>query len=278
MNLGWLESILYSFISGLTEFLPISSSAHQEIMLSFFGADGRDPVRDFLVHLAVMLSLYSVTKPFFEQIQREQKMRRYNRGGLSHPSRAILEYRFIKNASIPLLVGLLILTYLSGLIGNSLLVISVFLLINGVILFLPQRMMQGNKDVRSMTYLDSIIIGLSASLSAFSGISRVGCMTSVGAAQGADKKNALNWALLLSIPALAGLLFIDLFQIIAMFGSINLWNNILTYLLSVIFAYLGGYASVLLIRFISINIGFSVFMYYSWGASLLYFLLYLFVV
>ena len=278
MNLDWLESIIYGFISGLSEFLPISSGAHQEILLTVFGADGRDVVRDFLIRIAVLLSLYSASRPFFEQMQRERRIKNFNRSGNYHPSKASLDFRFIKNASVPLLVGLLVFTYVSDLIGSSLLAISFFLLINGLILFLPQRMIQGNKDVRSMTYLDSTVIGLSASVSALSGISRIACITSVGIAKGADKKNALNWALLLSIPALFALLFIDIFRIIPVFGTINVWGNIPTYLLSAIFAYLGGYTSVLVIKFLTLNNGLSIFMYYSWGAALLYFLLYLFVV
>ena len=278
MNLDWLESIIYGFVSGLSEFIPISSHAHQEILQVLFGADGRDVVRDFLIHIAVLISLYTATRPFFEQIQRERRAKNYNRSRNYYPSKASLDFRFIKNASIPLLVGLLVFTYVSDLIGSSLLAISFFLLINGLILFLPQRMIQGNKDVRLMTYWDSIVIGLSASVSAFSGISRIACMTSVSVAKGADKKHAMNWALLLSIPALFALLFIDIFRIIPVLGTINIWSNIPSYLLSMIFAYLGGYTSVLIIKFLTLNSGLSIFIYYSWGAALLYFLLYLFVI
>ena len=135
--------------------------------------------------------------------------------------------------------------------------------------------MQGNKDVRSMSYLDSVLIGAVASLSALTGISRVGCVTSTAIARGADRHHALNWAFLISIPALVLLMCINLLQIFAGTVTINFWGSFFTYLLSGGAAYLGGFYSIKFMKFLTVRVGFSGFSFYCWGASLFSFLLYL---
>jgi undecaprenyl-diphosphatase len=173
-----------------------------------------------------------------------------------------------------MLIGMLVITYVFAPVSN-LLTAAAFLLINGIILFASGRMMQGNKDVRSMTYLDSLLMGAVASLSAFSGVSRVGCVTSVAIARGADRQNSLNWAFLISIPALLLLMAIDVVQIFAGGVAINFWGSFFTYLLSAGAAYLGGLYSIKFMKFLTVRVGFSGFSYYCWGASLFSFLLYL---
>lgn len=274
MDMSWLESIIYGLVSGFAEFLPISSHAHQAILMQLFGSQARDPVRDFVVHLAILIGLYSGCKPMFEHLRREQayKSRRDSRHGRT--TRSHLDARFVKNAAFTMLVGMLLITYVFRL-NENLLSAAGFLLLNGIILFVSGRMMQGNKDVRSMTQLDSLLIGGVASLSAFSGISRVGCVTSTAIARGADRHNSLNWAFLISVPALLLLMGMDVLQMFAGNVAINFWGSFFTYLLSAGAAYIGGYYSIKFMKFLTVRLGFSGFSYYCWGASLFSFLLYL---
>lgn len=274
MNMSWLESIIYGLVSGFSEFLPISSHAHQTILMQLFGSHARDPVRDLLVHMAILIGLYSGCKPVIEHLRREQNSASRRRREYGRSTRSQLDARFVKNTAIVMLIGILVITYVFNPVSN-LLTAAAFLLINGIILFASGRMMQGNKDVRSMTYLDSLLMGVIASLSAFSGVSRVGCVTSVAIARGADRQNSLNWAFLISIPALLLLMVIDVVQIFAGDVAINFWGSFFTYLLSASAAYLGGLYSIKFMRFLTVRVGFSGFSYYCWGASLFSFLLYL---
>ena len=57
--MSWLESLIYGLVSGFSEFLPISSRAHQDLMLLLFGVEGHDPIRDMLVHATMLFSIYS---------------------------------------------------------------------------------------------------------------------------------------------------------------------------------------------------------------------------
>ena len=81
MNMSWFESIIFGLFSGLTEFLPVSSSAHQQIMMHLFGVDVRDPVRDFFIHIAMLVAVVTSCKSFFDIIKR----RRYGKYHSNQP-------------------------------------------------------------------------------------------------------------------------------------------------------------------------------------------------
>ena len=276
MNLNWLQSILYGLIEGISNFLPISSKAHQDIALVLFGANSHDPVRNLIVHITLLCTVYFACRPMFEQLQRVTRQRRSrNQDGFS--SRYRLDLRLVKTATLPLLAGIIVLSYIFTGISGNLMVISGLLLLNGIFLFMPGRMMQGNKDARSMTQFDAFLIGLGGCLGALPGFSGVGCVTGVSISRGADRQQSLNWAFILSAPAFFVLSVLDIIQIFST-DSIPFLHSFLTYLLSGLGAFCGGYVGIRLARLFMVRTGFSGFAYYSWGAALLCFLLYLFAV
>jgi len=273
LNLNWLESLIYGLVSGFAEFLPISSRGHQQLMLHLFGAQFTDPVRDLLIHLTMLFVLYTSCRRMIDNLRRERQQRQ-NRRVTGRASGTLLDYRFIKNAALPMLAVILILSYIVKSTQNLLLT-SVFLLFNGLILFASGRVLQGNKDARSMSMFDSLLVGVLSGLSIIPGISRIGCTTAVSVIRGADRQHAFNWALLLSIPALFLLAGLDILNIISVAGSIPFWRSFFTYILSMIGAYFGGYYGISFMRFLAVRTGYSIFSYYCWGASLFTFLLYL---
>lgn len=277
MNLNWFEGLIYGLVSGFAEFLPISSHAHQRLLMQIFGAQQRDPVQDLLIHFAFLLALYSGCRALFDQFNRDRRQRIHNGRTGRKSARGLMDERFVKNAAVPMLIGILIFSYVFKT-DTDLLSASAFLIVNGIILFISGRMMQGNKDVRSMSYLDSLLIGAFSALSAFTGISRVACITSISIARGAERQNALDWAFLLGVPALLLLMGIDLLKIISVGFVFSFWSNFISYLLSALGAYIAGCYSLKFMRFLAVRVGFSGFSYYCWGASLFSFLLYLTVV
>ena len=271
MHMNWIESLIYGFISGLSEFLPFSSKAHQELAMLLFGTSQNDPVRDFLIHIALIFAMYYAYMPIF------QRTGRASGSAYQYITRRQVDIRFIKGATLPMLISLIVLLYVSSNINYNLLISSVIFLINGVILYIPGRMLQGNKDARTMTQLDSILFGLLGGLGAVTGISRVGCQTSYAISRGSDRQHALNWAYSLSIPALILLSLFDVIQIFTA-GSIPFWTSFFSYILSAASSFLGGYIAVKLSQIIMVRVGFFGIAYYNWGIALLTFLLYLFAV
>lgn len=278
MNMNWLSSLFYGLISGFSEFLPISSKAHQSLFMLLAGAEQADPVRDLLVHIAIILSVYVVCRPMLEQLRRERRYKSASRNQYSFATRYQSDLRLVRSATLPMLVVLIVTTYVFSFVNGNLLAISGFLLLNGLIIFIPGRMIQGNKDSRHMSQIDGIFLGLLAGCGAIPGVSGIGCFTSGAIARGADKQQAVNWAFLLSIPALVLFACQDVLGLFTQWGSIPFLSSFFTYLLSAIGAYFGGYGGIMLAKTIISRAGFTGFAYYCWGASLLSFLLYLFAV
>lgn len=274
--MSWFDSIIYGLVSGITEFLPISSQAHQSLLLHLFGEANRDYVRDLIVHIALLFSVFTGCRTIIDQLRREQSLRQRNRRTHTGAG-SLLEVRLLKNAAVPMILGLLILSYILGS-QTTLLWVSVLLLLNGIILFVPERMMQGNKDERSMSGLDSLLLGASGALSAFTGISRTGAMLSTLSARGTGQKKALNWVLLLSIPALGTLIGLDIINIISSSAGIRFWASFGGYIISGIGSYLGGCIGIALMKLLAERSGYSGFAYYCWGIALFTFIMYLTVV
>lgn len=272
--MNWLESILYGLVSGLTEFLPVSSRAHQKLLQSIFGVDHPDPVYNLVVHLALLGAIWAGCRKLLDPIRREYFRKVKVRHSSGRTDGAKLEWTFIKNAVFPLIVVMIILLYFNIGKGN-LMITSIFLLVNGVILFLPSRMISGNKDGRTVSLLDSTLFGAAAGLSGIVGISRIGTACSVAAMRGIDKHKAFNWALLISIPALMLMSGYDIISIFANGADVHFWSHFFTYILAAAGAYAGGYISIMLAKLVVTNSSFSGFAYYSWGAALITFILYL---
>lgn len=276
MQLSWLESLIYGFISGLTELLPVSSQAHQAILNKVFGVESAGALMSLLIHLAVLLALIFSCRPQLERLRLSQQLAKIpKRRRRRQPDPvAILDMRLLKTAAIPILICFLLYIQTNQALGK-LNICAAFLIVNGLFLYIPQFLTGANKDSRSMSGLDSLLIGLSGALGILPGISRMGTILSVSMIRGADRKCALHWALMLSIPSLAALMVLDLVNLFTMgIGTIS-FAAFLPCLLAAITAYLGAWAAIASMRFLSINASFSGFAYYSWGAALLSFILYL---
>lgn len=277
MTIHWIESILYGFVSGIAEFLPISSHAHQRILMQMFGLEHRDPLMDMVVHIALLFSILFSCRVLLEQQRRERAMGNRGRRGIRHNTTVRTDMRLVRQATLPMIIGIVLLTYITDS-NQGLLMIAIFLLLNGIILFLSERMMQGNKNSGAMSALDSFLIGVSGSLSAICGFSRVGSSMTAAILRGAKRQNALTWAILLGIPALITFAAINAITLFSQLGSIQLWGNFLSYLLAAIAAFCGGCAGISFMKFLTVRAGPSGFSYYSWGAAVFSFIIYLTVV
>ena len=272
------ESIVYGLVSGLTEIFPVSSQANQMVMRQMFGVSQKEPIRDMLVHIAILAALMLACRSLFAKIKREQvlayRMRR-------NPSqirslKGVYDMRLVKTAAPIMLIGLFLGSFLPDLYSKRPL-FSLMLLINGAITLIPVYLHQGNRDARIMTGVDGLLIGVAAGASAIPGISRNGAIMSMTLFRKADKHNGVVWALLLSVPALLMLILLDFIAIFTVgVGAMNL-SLILSYLVSALCAFVGAYLGVLFIRRLVANADYSGFAYYDFGLSLFCFILYLIV-
>jgi len=262
--------MFYGAVSGMSEFLPISSEAHRILLQQLFGVETPDVVLNFFVHIAALFAVIVSCSGMIDKLRRtERGTKRRN-----HNNRSRMDARLVKSATLPMLIAAAVVTYtLSDSISLPLL--SVLWIINGLIIFYAAHTLQGNKDARLFSRLDSMLLGIANGLSVIPGLSRVGLSISYSTIRGGDRSHAVNWALILSIPFLVLSCVIDIILLFSPVYQVAVTGNVLGYLLAGITAFIGSYFSILLLKFLTVNTGFGAFAYYAWGASLFTFILYL---
>lgn len=276
MEFNFFESIFYGLMSGLAEFLPISAQAHRAILLKLFGMQSESYLLRFLIHCGVLLSVIISLRGKILQLSRENQINKQSkrRRRREPDQRSVLDLRIIKVAGVLTLLGFVIY-YLTMQYQSNLLAIAGFLLINGIVLMIPRLLPSGNKDSRSMSALDSVLIGIAGALSMVPGVSIVSTTSTISLVRGADRQHALTWSLLLCIPVLIVMLGFDLYGIFAIGAGALSFVIFLQYIVAAAAAFTGGYFAIIFLRFLAVNTGFSMFAYYSWGAALFAFIFYL---
>jgi len=268
-----LKSVLYGFVSGLTEFLPVSSRGHQAVLRYLFGIGTRVPLQELLVHIGILIAIIISCRDSLVRLYRRQTMRVSVRQRKQRSKdKTYYDLRLLKTASFPLFAGLFFY-FATDRYENNLLNLMAFWLLGGIVLLVADHTSRGNRDARTMSSLDGIVMGIAGALSVLPGISRTGMISAYCTARGADSENVMNWAVLLGIPAMIFAIVYDIVGLIAIGagGSGVLISSVASGILS----FGGAYAGIALLKMWSYSSEFSKFAYYSFGAALFSFILYL---
>lgn len=276
MEIGWLDSLLFGLLSGLTEILPVSSGGHQAIFLWLKGGSAAPPVFSLCTHLGILAALAVNCSQHIRRMRQELRLARTPKRRRKRPieERPILDWKLLKNAALPLLLCFL-LKPKADLLSGNLLWLSVLFIINGLILIVPSFLPSGNKDSRMMSPLDGFFLGLCGGIGVFPGISRLGSCLSAATGRGSDRRYALDIGLMLCIPAIIVLLGFDIFALVAAGAGVFGLKLVLKCLLSALSSYLGVSIGMIVMRFLAVSSGYSGFAFYSWGAALFTFILFL---
>lgn len=273
--MNWLQSLLYGFVSGITGFLPVSSQAHQAILLHLFGAEDNGLLRLF-IHTALLTAVMVGYRPQMTRLYREIRLAQLprKRRRRSPDVYALMEVSLLKTGGWVLMLTFLLYPPAASM-NYSLNYVALFLLLNGAIVYIPQLLSTGNKDARTMSRLDAALIGFGGALGMLPGISSMGALTSVYSIRGADREKALTWSCFLMLPVLACLMGFDIQAMITNgVGSFG-FGDLIVYLFTAAATYLGASVSISIMRSLAVNAGYSGFAFYSWGAALFAFILYL---
>lgn len=271
-----LDSVVYGLVSGLAEVFPVSAQANQMVMRQLFGVTQKEPIRDLLVHISVVLGVLLACRAMFTKIRREQVMAHRMRRNPSQirALKGVYDMRLVSTAIPVMMIGLFFTLFLGDFYDRRPL-FCVMLLINGALSMIPVHLHQGNRDARSLTNFDGLLVGLAGALSAIPGISRNGAIMFVALTREADKQNGLNWALLLTVPAMLMMILVDFISIFTVgVGAVTL-ITVVGYLLSAVAAFGGAYVGVSIIRMIVRESDYGGFAYYDFGLALFAFALYL---
>lgn len=273
-----IESIVFGLVSGLSDVLPVSAQGHKAMVLKLFGQSSEDPLMRLLIHAAILTALYYSCSNHIVKILRQLRLARVPKKKRKRPldTQMLMEFRLLKMMIVPVLLSLLLYSKTSQW-GMKLNLTALFLLINAVILYLPSLLPTGNKDARSMSPLEGMLMGIGAGVSVLPGVSSVGGALSVASACGAERSFALNMTYLMHMVLTVALIGFDMAALFAAGLSGVTGGVLLNGIFAAAAAFGGTYLGIRAMRLLAANIGFSIFALYSVGAALLSFLLYLMV-
>lgn len=274
LDLNWLQSLLYGFLSGLTDILPVSASAHRVLLLKFFGSTGQTEALDLLVHLGCFGALFFSLHPQLRKFSRAKALARVPKRKRKRPLdiRTMMDYRMLKTMLIPVVVGLFFYRQASSLSGN-LVLLSVFLFLNGLIVYIPQFLPTSNRDSRTLSRVEGFLMGLGGGVSVLPGFSAIGVSTAIGSICGVERSYCLSMALLMNLGLTLGLLIFDVVALVSVGLTGISVGIVFRYLLAAMAAFGGTVLGIRLMRAIAANHGFTLFGLYCFGLSLFTFIL-----
>ena len=274
----WFQSLIFGLVSGLSDVTPVSSQAHKAILLKLFGQHSEDPLLRLVIHTAILAALYYCCSNHIQRIIRQLRLSRIPKKRRKRPldTRTIMEFKLLRMMVIPALLGLLLYNKTSAW-NTEIGMITIFLIVNAVILFLPTLMATGNKDARSMSAFEGLLMGLGGAASVIPGISAIGASNAVASVCGAERVFALDMTYLMHIVLTMALIAFDIASVFATGIAGITFGSMLVYLLAGAAAFGGAYLGIRGMRMIAVNIGFSIFAFYSVGAAVLSFVLFLMV-
>ena len=193
------QAIVEGVIQGLTEFLPISSTAHLRVYPSFFGWEDPGAAFTAVVQLGTMAAVLIYFREDLWRIARAWLR------GLRDPSvRHELDARmgwYILIGTIPIGIFGLAFSHQIETGARSLTVIGITLIVFGLVLHWADRTATTDRDLSSITPRDGILIGFAQALALVPGVSRSGATISGGLLLGFDRESAARYSFLLSVPS-----------------------------------------------------------------------------
>lgn len=207
--MSYFEAIILGLVQGLAEFLPISSSGHLALLQQAFGIH-EDKVLLFavLLHVGTLISVFIVYwKDIWELIvELCLTIRDLCTGkGLRLAERPIRKLGvMIIVATIPTaIIGLVFSDFFDSLY-NSVIPIGVGLIITGFLLIFAEKKGEGNRGIQQMNFRNAIFVGLVQGVAICPGISRSGSTLFGSLICNLDRKFAVKFVFLISIPSILG--------------------------------------------------------------------------
>ena len=254
--MDYLRFIFYGIIQGFTEFLPVSSTAHLKIVPQLFGIS--DPGSSFSAIIQIG-SIFAVLFYF-----RKGLFNLYNTNSTKNNHLYLSKklYKSILIGTIPIILfGGIIKLFIPGFSNSFLrtnLSIAILSIIMSFIMLYADNSVNKFINISNHKYLNSLCIGIAQASAIIPGISRSGATISLALLSGWEKKEAVKFSFLLSIPSIS---------LAAIFEFLSSINQFSTYFFLNLFVgvFVTFFSSLLainfLIKYVSSN-GLKIFIYY----------------
>ena len=266
------QGIIIGIVQGLTEFLPVSSSAHLVFIQNILGVQSSLAFDTFL-HLGSLLAVLwffraDIIKMILSWISSLSDIihGRFREGFYDDPYKRLAWYVII--ATIPVgLAGVFFEDSVDALFSGALYVPAFFLFVTGTILYLSQRMTSGSINFRNITGKHALFMGLGQACAILPGLSRSGTTIAAGLVAGLDKEFAAKFSFILSIPAILGAFILQVKDI----GS-AMDANFLPVFLGFVAAFISGYIAIKWMLDLIQKRNLDIFAYYCWIVGIVVFM------
>jgi undecaprenyl-diphosphatase len=257
-----IQAIILGIVQGLTEFLPVSSSAHLVFMTDIFGLP-QNVAFDTLLHLGTLVAvvgyfwrdLIHIISSFVSSLL--DIFRGRFKEGLEETPFKKLSWLLIVGTIPAGLMGILLQKQFEALF-NSVLYVGFFLIITGLLLWGAERVKPGNKDVKDISFKNALVIGVAQGIAIAPGISRSGATISAGLFSGLNRELAARFSFLLSIPAILGAALVQMRHM----GGFD--TSTIALFAGFISAVIFGYIAIKLLLKIIKERTLMIFAYYCW--------------
>ncbi len=252
--LDFLQAAFLGVLQGLTEFLPISSSAHLRIFPELFGWGDPGAAFTAVVQIGTELAVLIYFRKDIWRIASAWVRSLYDprwRGNLD----ARMGW-FIIVGSLPIVLLGVALKDVIESDFRSLWIVGTTLVVMGVVLGIADRIGKSDRTIRQLNLKHAVLYGLAQAMALIPGVSRSGATISMGRFLGYDREAATRYAFLLAIPAVIGAGIFELKDVLACSGShaeecVNTYSPMATFFATVV-AFVVGYAAIAwLLRYVS---------------------------
>jgi undecaprenyl-diphosphatase len=203
------ESFILGVVQGVTEFLPVSSSAHLVLIPELFNIPAPGVAFDVLLHVATLVAVVGyfigdvvkmITALFTPKRMSKADVRYWRR----------LFFWLVVGSVPAAIIGLALNSFFESLFSSTA-AVGIFMVVTSALLFgsdlavlSAARLKRPGASLGQMGWVDAVVVGLYQALAIAPGLSRSGSTISAGIFLGFDRETAARFAFLLSIPAILG--------------------------------------------------------------------------
>ena len=265
----YVTSFLLGLVQGIAEFLPISSSGHLSIAQNLLNIDTAVPeFFDVLLHLGTLVAVFvaywrDICDMVMELIHGVNDLAHGTTPRQVPPARRLILLIIV--GTLPLFAVLPIHKKVQAL-SNNMIFIGAALVVTGFLLFACDLVRKGRKTERSATWLDALLVGVGQAVATLPGVSRSGMTITAGCFVGYERRFAVRFSFLLSIPAVLGANILSIKDAVQA-GIVG--AEVPMYLVGVAVAAVTGYLCIRLLKYIADKGRFGAFAYYCWAAGVL---------
>ena len=215
----YLEFIIYGLIQGLTEFIPVSSTAHLKVISVLFGIDDPGSSLSAIIQIGSVLALVWYFRNDIFKLRSQSSKKNFYYLLRERLFRSIL----IGTIPIVLLGGIikLFFSYFFDEILRSNLSIALISFLMAIFMYIADSSKKGFINLKNHNFSDSFLIGLSQAFAIFPGVSRSGVTISTALISGWERSDAAKFSFLLGMPAISLAAIVEFISSFNEFYSFN---------------------------------------------------------